>query len=90
MDKEAPYSAELVNYLKKNLKKGYTKESLRWALISQGHSKREVEKAVKRVDDELANEAPVLKTRPIIDYEIVEPKGIIAEKKSWWKKWFGN
>lgn len=68
---------ELVDYFKKNLRKGYTKESLRWALLNQGYSKIEVEKAIKRADIELAESAPILKTKPEIRYEIVtdeEPK----------------
>lgn len=78
---------ELIEYIKKNLKKGYTKESLKWALISQGNSKLEVEKALKRVDEELAKEAPILRTKPEIRYEIIEPK---LEKKSFWKRFFSG
>ena len=81
------YLQQLAEYLKKNLKKGYTKESLKWALVNQGHSKIEVEKAIALVDAELASEAPVLKTKPIISYEIIEPK--VEEKKSFWKRLFG-
>ena len=89
---EKDYVDELKNYIKKNLKKGYTKESLRWALINQGHSKIEVEKAIKKVDEEMASKAPVLNSKPEIKYEVVEPK--IKEttnevKKPWWKKIFG-
>ncbi|MEK6892652.1 MAG: hypothetical protein AABX07_00445 [Nanoarchaeota archaeon] len=90
MDKKANYVDELSEYLKKNLRKGYTKESLKWALVSQGHSKMEVDKAIKKADEELAREAPILKTKPEITYEVVEPKDAIVEKKkSWWKKIFG-
>jgi len=81
------YLQQLADYLKRNLKKGYTKESLKWALVNQGHSRLEVEKAVGLVDAELASEAPVLKTKPIISYEIIEPK--VEEKKSFWKRLFG-
>ena len=73
---------DLVDYFKKNLKKGYTKESLRWALTNQGYSKFEVEKAMKRADIELAESAPILKTKPQIKYEVItdtEP-----EKKEGW------
>jgi hypothetical protein len=89
MTKRRDYVDEVVEYIKKNLKKGYTKESLKWALVNQGHSKVEVEKALKRVDDELAKEAPMLYTKPEIQYEIIEPKDAIVEKKSWWKKLLG-
>src|SRR3989338_3625907 len=72
--------------MKKNLKKGYTKESLKWALIGQGYSKIEVEKALKLVDKQLANEVHPLKTRPEIKYEAVAPKQYYEEKKSLWRR----
>jgi len=81
------YLQQLAEYLKRNLKKGYTKESLKWALVNQGHSKLEVEKAIQLVDAELASQAPILKTKPTISYEVIEPK--IEEKKSFWKRLFG-
>ncbi|MBI2631923.1 hypothetical protein HYW75_02890 [Candidatus Pacearchaeota archaeon] len=83
------YTSELTNYFKRNLKKGYTKESLRWALISQGHSKMEVEKALQLVEKEMASEAPILKTKPEIKVEIIEPSNAVIEKKSWWKNLLG-
>ena len=76
---------EIVKYLKKNLKKGYTKESLHWALVNQGYSKLEVEKAIRRMDKELSDKAPVLKVKPQIKYELIEP---IPEKKSFWQSLF--
>jgi hypothetical protein len=89
MGKRADYVSELSEYIKKNLKKGYTKESLKWALVNQGHSKMEVEKALRKVDEELANEAPILETKPEITLEVIEPKDAVVEKKSWWKRFFG-
>ena len=83
------YMDEIVSYMKKNLKKWYTKESLKWALIGQGYSKIEVEKALKIVDKQLANEVPPLKTRPEIKYEAVAPKQYYEEKKSLWRRIFG-
>ena len=74
MFKRKTYQQELIEYIKKNIKKGYTKESLKWALVSQGYSKLEVEKSIKRADEELASQAPILKTKPQIKYEIIEPK----------------
>ncbi len=83
-----PLQDELLNYLKRNIKKGYTKESLKWALIEQGYSRLEVEKALKNVDVELAREAPVLKTKPSIEYEVVEPKSMASKAHglSIWQK----
>lgn len=90
------YTGEIINYLKRNLKKGYTKESLRHALLSQGHSRREIDNAIQRAEEELANSAPILKTRPEIKREIIHDahdseNQIIhkkPEKKSLWKRLF--
>ena len=90
MIKKGDYVGELSEYIKKNLRKGYTRESLKWALVHQGHSKLEVEKAIKRAEDELARDAPILKTKPEITYDVVEPKNaIIEEKKTFWKRLIG-
>lgn len=90
MIKKGDYVGEISVYVKKNLKKGYTKESLRWALINQGHSKLEVDKAIRKAEDTLADEAPVLKTKPEITYDVVEPSdAIVEEKKPFWKRLFG-
>ena len=90
MIKKGNYIGEMSEYIKKNLKKGYTKDSLRWALVNQGHSKLEVEKALKKADDDLSREAPLLKTKPEIIYDVVEPKdAIVEEKKPFWKRIFG-
>lgn len=83
------YIAQLADYVKKNLKKGYTKESLKWALVNQGHSKIEVEKAMAKVEKDLAAEAPVLRTKPEIKVEVVSPEDAIVQKKSFWKRLFG-
>ena len=86
MMKRRDMMTDVTDYFKKNLKKGYTKESLKWALINQGYSRIEVEKALQRVDEELASEAPLLRAKPIIERNI-EP---ISEepKKSFWQRLF--
>lgn len=85
MSKREDYIQKLTEYIKRNLKKGYTMESLKWALVNQGHSRMEVVKAIERVETELSQEAPILETKPQITYEVVpEP-----EKKPWWKRIFG-
>lgn len=78
---------ELAEYVKKNLKKGYTRDSLRWALISQGYSRLEVDKALRKADVDMAKDAPVLRTKPEIKYEAVPVQE--EEKKGFWKKFFG-
>lgn len=89
MKKKGDYLGDLSEYIKKNLKKGYTKESLKWALVNQGHSRMEVEKALKKTEDDLAREAPVLKTAPSITYEAQPVSEQPIEEKPFWKKWFG-
>ena len=82
MIRKKSYIEELTDYIKRNLKKGYTKESLKWALLDQGNSRRELERAFKRVDKELAEKAPILKTKPVIKYEVIEPKNYPPKQSS--------
>jgi hypothetical protein len=85
MFKEKGLVNELVEYIKSNLKKGYTKDSLRWALVNQGYSRLEVDKAIRKVDIDLANEAPILKTKPVIEHRIIAPENLKVKK--WWEFW---
>jgi len=86
---------EIIGYIQKNLRKGYTKESLRWALVKQGYSRFVVDKAIKKADEELATKAPVLKAKPRIRYEIIEPKEYAQivtnsmKPRSFWANIFG-
>ena len=82
------YKGKLVEYLKKNLKKGYPEESLKWALVNQGYSRTLVDSALEITHKELAEEAPVIKEKPIIKYEVLdENNNPIEIKKPWWKFW---
>ena len=47
MLRKGDYKRDLVDYIKRNLKKGYTEDSLKWALVNQGNSKIEVERAIE-------------------------------------------
>ena len=78
---------KLMEYLEKNLKKGYTIESLKWSLIKQGYSRTAVDLAIEKVHEEMAKKAPVLKTKPIIIHEIFdENDNPIKIKKPWWRR----
>ncbi len=88
MGRREDYVQKLSDYVKNNLKKGYTLESLKWALVNQGHSRMEVAKAIDRVESELAQEAPILKTKPEITYEVIGPNEI-DNNSPWWKRMFG-
>lgn len=78
---------EIVEYIKKNLKKGYTRESMKWALINQGYSKMEVEKALEKAEREMVQSAPILKAKPEIKYEVIEPQPQMPVQKKWWQVW---
>lgn len=85
------YKRKLVMYFKKNLVKGYTVDSLRFALISQGYSRTAVETALEQANKEIAAKAPVIKEKPQIRYEIIdEYDRPIKIKKSFWKRLFGR
>jgi hypothetical protein len=84
------YKDRIVDYLKKNLKKNYTLDSLKLALIRQGYSRVAIEKAIEQVHKELARKAPILKEKPKIKYNIIdENDNPITIKKSFWKRIFG-
>ncbi|MDP3987116.1 MAG: hypothetical protein Q8P81_02720 [Nanoarchaeota archaeon] len=83
------YVQKIVGYLRRNLKKGYTLDSLKWALIGQGYSKTSVERAIEDLNKEMAKTAPILKDKPTIKYEILdEDNNPIRIKNSWWKRFF--
>jgi len=77
----------LIEYFKKNLKKGYTSDALYWALVNQDYTRTEVTSALEQANKELAQQAPVLKEKPQIKYQIFDQHGQpITIKNSWWKK----
>jgi hypothetical protein len=83
------YIQHLVNYLHKNLSKGYTLEALKWALINQGYSKAIIQRAINQVNKELSEKALKLKEKPKIKYEIIDENNKpIKIKKSFIKKIF--
>ena len=87
---DATYVRKLIEYFRKNLKKGYTLDSLKWALVGQGYSRTAVERAIEDFHKELARQAPILKEKPVITHEIIgENNQPILIKKPWWKRVFG-
>lgn len=85
--KDKTSGEEIAEYLRKNAKKGYTLESLKWALVRQGHARAEVEKVIKKVEAEMAREssAPQVKPQVTLEPAAVQP---VEEKKSFWKRMF--
>jgi SOS response regulatory protein OraA/RecX len=87
--RENNYKTRLVDYFKKNLSKGYSSDSLKFALISQGYSRTAVEKAIEQAHREFTEENKKFREKPKIKYEIFdEYDNPIIIKKSWWKKFF--
>jgi len=89
--RETDYIQQLANYIKKNLSKGYTLDSLKTALEHQGYSRTSIDRAIKLSNEQLAKQAPEIKEKPIIKYEVVS-KTEEPFKKSIWqriKKLFG-
>lgn len=87
---EPAYVKKLVEYFEKNLKKGYTPDSLKWALINQGYARTSVEQALDFANKEMAKEAPILKEKPLITHEVINDEGNPVEvKKPFWKRFLG-
>ena len=86
---ERGYIQQLAEYIKKNLAKGYTIDSLKIALESQGYSKVSIERAVNELNEEMAKEAPKIKEKPVIRYEVIEEVEPKKEKKSFFKRLWG-
>lgn len=77
----------LIEYLKRNLKKGYTLDSLKWGLVRQGYSRAIIDLAIKEMNEEMSIQAPVLKEKPTIKYEVLDAyDNPIEVKKPFWKR----
>lgn len=73
-------------YLRTNLEKGYSEDSLKWALIKQGNSRTEVARALTKVKKEMADKKKE-KEKPEIKYEIYgQDNKPIQDGKSWWRR----
>lgn len=86
MAKEDESVKSIVEYLEKNINKGYKLEELKWALVNQKRSKIEIEKAIKIIEAR----RPKPKEELPKQIEVIEEMPIVAEKKGFWKKLFGK
>ena len=86
---EGSYKRKIIDYIKKNSKKGYPIQTLKFALINQGYLRPMVEESLEQAVKEMAREAPVLKDKPQIEREIVVDEPVVEKKKSWWRRLFG-
>jgi hypothetical protein len=87
---ENSYKSKLIEYIKKNLKKGYPVDTLKIALVNQGYMRPMIEESVQEAIKQMALEAPTIKEKPQIEHELIIEEPVV-EKKSFLKKiwaWF--
>ena len=82
----------LIDHVKKNIAKGYSQESLKWALVEQGHFKSEVKEILEMANIELEKEklkSSEKKEIPKIKHELydIDNKPI---RLPFFKRIFGN
>jgi len=82
----------LVDYMRRNLSKGYKIADLRWTLVSQGYSKIEIDKALNLINEEQEAENKKKQeieeaTKKMFSKQEVEP--IREEKKGFFGRLFG-
>ena len=63
---------QLADYIKKNISKGYTSDSLKYSLIKQGYSRTSVEKAIETANKQLATQAPKMIEKPVVRFETID------------------
>lgn len=81
--RQGDYVQQLADYIKKNLAKGYTTDSLRIALENRDYSRSAIERAIKLANEQLAKQAPALKEKPVIKYEVIDKVQVEPEKGFW-------
>lgn len=86
---------QLKEYIKRNLKKGYTIDSLKVSLINQGYTRISIDTAVEIANKELSEEIQPIKEKPQITYKLVYPEesksiSVNPTKISFWRKLFQN
>ena len=91
MVNEMNQNQQLADYVKKNISKGYTPDSLKFSLIQQGYSRTSVEKAIELANKQLALEVPKMQEKPVVKYEVIDEEEVkrkLAEQDK--KGFFGT
>lgn len=70
---------QLADYIKKNLAKGYTVDSLRFSLVKQGYSRTSIEKSIEMANQQLASSAPKMVEKPTITYQVLDDNEMAAK-----------
>jgi SOS response regulatory protein OraA/RecX len=96
MPTQESQNQQLAEYIKKNLSKGYTQDSLRFALLKQGYSRTTVEKAMEIANKQMAENAPRMVEKPVVKYEVIDDDEMAAKiaaqdsaNKGFFKRFFG-
>ena len=91
-DKSKDYLQQIANYIKKNLSKGYTIDSLRFSLQTQGYSRLSIDNAIKLANEQLAEKAPPMIEKPQITYKVITPDSTYTyeKKHGFFKKIFAK
>lgn len=83
--RDETYVLRMVDYLIRNVKKGYNLDTLKWALINQGHSRLEVDKALATAQQKLSAQAPRPAAPAVVQPTLqIEPE----QPKPFWKRFF--
>lgn len=87
---------QLVEYVKKNLAKGYTIDALRYSLVKQGYSRTSVDKSIDLANREMAASAPKLIEKPVVRFQTIDDNEMAAkvaandDKPGFWKRLFSG
>lgn len=79
MPTQESQNQQLADYIKKNLSKGYTQDSLRFALLKQGYSRTTVEKALEIANKQMAAQAPKMIEKPVVKFQIIDDNEMAAK-----------
>lgn len=80
----------LVDYIERNIKKGYKMDDLRWALANQKHSRIEIEKAIKFVQSKMDSQKKKEEVPKIDMSEIKREQINVPPKKGFFSKLFSR
>lgn len=90
MPNEGESVKKIVEYLEKNLEKGYKIEGLKWALINQKYSKSDIDKAVDIISARTAKVGKEQKEKEVqqaVSVEVIKPLDV---DKTFFKKLIGK
>jgi predicted DNA-binding protein with PD1-like motif len=88
MPKEKEIVTKIVEYVEKNLKKGYSLEELKWALINQKYSKIEINKALEIISARTNKAKQEERQKEILAATVVEENQFDEIEKGFMKKFF--